>query len=193
MRRPAAFAAFAAALVLARLAASSPTERPARAAALDQDKYRRPDRLVAALEIRPGAAIADVGAGDGYLTHRLAAQAGARGKVTATDIDAGALARIGAGAAGDAPIATRVVAADDPGLEPGAYDLILLSEVDHLLGDRAAYLRKLIPALKPGGRIALSNRRVHLAPLLTAVDQAGLSRVSSYDGLPAHFLIQVTP
>ena len=175
------------------LAACTPTGRPAQAAPLDQDRYRRPDLVLAALAIVPGSTIADVGAGSGYLTHRLAAGAGARGRVTATDIDAAQLARIGAGDPGEAPIATRVVSPDDPGLEPGAYDLILLSEVDHLLADRVSYLRKLVPALKRGGRIAISNRRVHLEPLLSAVERAGLSRVGAYEGLPAHFLVQVRP
>src|SRR5665811_2094172 len=51
-------------------------------------------------------------------------------------------------APGEAPIITRVVSPDDPGLEPNAHDLILLSEVDHLLADRVAYLRRLVPALR---------------------------------------------
>src|SRR5437867_1016505 len=106
------------------------------------DRYRRPDLLIAALELRPGQAVADVGAGRGYLTHRLAAAVGPQGRVVATDIDAAALSQIGRGAAGEAAIEQRCVPADDPGLEPGAYDLLLLSQVDHLLADRSAYLRR---------------------------------------------------
>jgi 2-polyprenyl-3-methyl-5-hydroxy-6-metoxy-1,4-benzoquinol methylase len=160
----------------------------------DQDRYRRPDLLVAALHIGPGAVVADVGAGAGYLTHRLAARVGPAGRVVATDVDGAALARIGASAPGEAPIATRTVTPDDPGLEPGTYDLILLSEVDHLLPDRAAYLRRLVPALKPGrGLIAISNRRAHRAAVLAAAARAGLSVTSEYPGLPVHFLIEVKP
>jgi len=159
-----------------------------------QDKYRRPELVVAALHIAPGAVVADVGAGGGYLTHRLAAAAGPRGRVVATDIDGSSLQRIGAGGPGEAPIITRTVSPDDPGLERGGYDLILLSEVDHLLADREAYLRRLIPALKPGvGRIALSNRRVHRAAVLAAAERAGLSPSAELEGLPAHFLIEVAP
>jgi SAM-dependent methyltransferase len=159
-----------------------------------QDKYRRPDLVVAALHIAPGALVADVGAGAGYLTHRLAAAAGPNGRVVATDIDASALARIGPSGPGEAPIVTRTVSPVDPGLERGAYDLILLSEVDHLLVDREAYLRQLVTALKPGGgRIALSNRRVHRAPALAAAERAGLSTKAEFEGLPAHFLLEVAP
>lgn len=149
---------------------------------------------MAALHIAPGAVVADVGAGAGYLTHRLAAAAGPNGRVVATDIDAASLARIGARGPGEAPIVTRAVSPTDPGLEPGRYDLILLSEVDHLLVDRAAFLRALVPALKPGtGRVAVSNRRVHRAALLASAAQAGLSLKAEYDGLPTHFLIEVAP
>ena len=169
------------------------TAPAAAVAAIDQDRYRRPDLLVAALHFGPGAVVADVGAGTGYLTHRLAARAGTGGHVTATDIDAAALARIGPSRPGEAPIETRLVSPDDPGLEPARYDLILLSQVDQLLADRAGYLRKLAAALAPTGRIALSNRRVFRAPVLQAAAQAGLRPVAEYDALPIHFLIELAP
>jgi len=155
----------------------------------DQDRYRRPDLLVAALPIGAGATVADVGAGAGYLTHRLAARAGARGRVVATDIDSAALSHIGAAVAGEAAIETRRVTPDDPGLEPATYDVILLSEVDHLLADRAPYLAKMARALAPGGRIAISNRRVHRAAALEAAGRAGLTLDSEYTQLPTHFLV----
>lgn len=149
---------------------------------------------MAALHIAPGAVVADVGAGGGYLTHRLAAAAGPSGRVVATDTDRSSLQRIGAPGPGEAPIVTRTVSPVDPALEPGSYDLILLSEVDHLLVDREAYLRQLVPALKPGtGRIAISNRRVHREPALAAAERAGLSAKTEFEGLPAHFLLEVAP
>ena len=170
--------------------ATTPTSVPP---PVDQDRYRRPDDLVAALHFAPGATVADVGAGGGYLTHRLAARAGTRGRVVATDVDGDALGRIGAPAAGEAPIETRRVAPDQPGLEAGAYNLILLSEVDHLLGDRAAYFTKLAHALAPGGRIAIINRRVHRAAALAAAERAGLTTASEYTQLPTDFLVEVKP
>src|SRR5438128_6084027 len=58
------------------------------------DRYRQPDALVAALGLRVGARVADVGAGRGYLTFRLADAVGPAGRVVATDVDGDALAAL---------------------------------------------------------------------------------------------------
>ncbi len=153
------------------------------------DRYRRPDVLVAALDLHSGQAVADVGAGRGYLTHRLAAKVGAHGRVLASDVDSVALQQIAAARDNEAPIQTRVVSPADPSLEPSAYDLILLSEVDQLLPDRAAYFRKLALALKPHGRIAVVNRRVFRAAVLDAAGAAGLHVSGERDKIPAYFIV----
>ena len=153
------------------------------------DRYRRPDLVMAQLALQPGDAVADVGAGRGYFTHRLAAAVGARGRVVATDVDFAALQQIGAARAGEAPIELRKVPPDQPSLEPGAYDLILLSEVDHLLPDRADWLRRAQAALKPGGRIAVVNRRTFRAPLLRAAADAGMQVTGERDEIPAYFVV----
>jgi cyclopropane fatty-acyl-phospholipid synthase-like methyltransferase len=151
------------------------------------DRYRQPDALVAALALAPGESVADVGAGRGYLTHRLARAVGPSGRVVATDVDARALAAIDA-RAGER-IEKRVARADDPGLEAAGYDLILLAEVDHLLGDRADYFTRLRAALKPRGRLALSNRMLYRAPSLAAAARAGFTVERERDDLPGHYLL----
>lgn len=154
------------------------------------ERYRQPDKLIAALGLRAGERVADVGAGSGFLTFRLAQAVGASGSVVATDVDAPALAALERATPAElrARVRTRRVAADEPGLEPGRYDLILLSEVDHLLPDRVAYLRKLARALAPGGRIAVTNLRTFEAPLTAAVAAAGLhARVERLT--PTHYLL----
>src|SRR5438874_170879 len=110
--------------------------------------------IVAGLALASGMCVADVGAGRGFLTTRLAAAVGARGHVVATDVDAAALAAV----ARDAVIETRVVGADDPGLEVGVYDRIFVVEVDYYFVDCVVYLVCLARALKPGGFIAVTNR-----------------------------------
>jgi ubiquinone/menaquinone biosynthesis C-methylase UbiE len=157
------------------------------------DRYRHPDQLVAALSLKAGNAVADVGAGTGYLTHRMAKAVGESGRVVATDIDFAALQKIGGSRRGEGRIEIRHVAPDDPSLEQNTYDLILLSEVDQYLPERAAYLRKLKAALKPGGRIAVCNRRHFRAALMQASTDAGLTLRDEYDKLPAHFLLFFQP
>jgi ubiquinone/menaquinone biosynthesis C-methylase UbiE len=149
------------------------------------DRYRQPDKLVAALGLHAGDVVADVGAGRGYLTHRLLNAVGAGGRVVATDIDFAALQQI----APAANLELRKVPPNDPSLEARGYDLILLSEVDQYLPDRVDYLKRLERALKPGGRIAVCNRRNYRAPLVEAARTAGLRLAGEYTGLPAHFLV----
>lgn len=83
----------------------------------------------------------------------------------------------------------RAVAVDDPGLEPGGYDLVLLAEVDHLLPDRAAYLRRLTAARAPGGRIAVANRAYRRAALERDAARAGLRASAVPVDLPDQFLV----
>jgi ubiquinone/menaquinone biosynthesis C-methylase UbiE len=151
------------------------------------EAYRQPDRVVRALEIAPGQRVADVGAGRGFLTSRLAAAVGPRGQVVATDIDPAALASIPR--AGN--VETRLVRAEDPGLERAAYDRILVAEVDHYLVDRAAWLRKAAMALAPGGFIGVTNRLPYREPMRAAAAQAGLRVVEVPVELPAHFFFRL--
>lgn len=156
------------------------------------DRYRRPDLLLAALDLHPGQIVADVGAGSGYLTFRLAEAVGASGRIVATDIDDRALRALAARAARRRlpQLETRHVAAADPGLTPQSFDRVLLAEVDHLLPDRAAWLRRAASSLKNGGRIAITNRRSFQSAALDAARAANLCPISETNDLPGHFLLQ---
>src|SRR5262249_51796288 len=82
---------------------------------------------------------------------------------------------------------------DDPALAPAAWDRIFLGEVDQYLPDRAAYFRRLTPALAPSGFIAVSNRVVYRAAVLAAANAAGLRAVEVPAGLPASFFLRWAP
>ncbi|HUJ63811.1 MAG TPA: class I SAM-dependent methyltransferase [Kofleriaceae bacterium] len=155
------------------------------------DAERRPETVVEALHIGPGARVADIGAGTGLFTVHLARAVGPTGKVVATDIDGHVLdllaQRLKTFGLGDR-VERRVVAADAPGLEPGAYDAILLAEVDHFFPDRVAWLRAAQAALKPGGRIVITNRIYHRANSTAAARQAGLVLESESTPVPTHYI-----
>lgn len=157
------------------------------------DRFRQPERVVAALDLRRGQRVADVGAGNGYFTFRLAEAVGVTGRVVATDIDDRALEALRAHRPALKQVVIRKVTPDDPGLERATYDLIFLSQVDHYLGDRAQYLERLRAALAPKGRIAVTNRLGFRDPLLSAAQQAGLRVVRDVEGLSAHFLVLLEP
>jgi len=157
------------------------------------DQARQPAKVIAALGIAPGQRVADIGAGLGYFTQRLSDAVGLAGQVVATDINDEALQRLRARMSDRKNVVVRKVAPDEPGIEPGAYDLILLSEVDHFFQDRAAFLTKLRAALTPSGRIAVTHLRAMRPPLVAAAQAAGYTVVSEYDGLPEYYLLFLQP
>lgn len=155
------------------------------------DAERRPDKVVEALAIKPGSVVADVGAGSGLLTVHLARAVAPNGKVVATDVDGAVLElltqRLKAANLANV-VETRVVGADTPGLEAGTYDAILLAEVDHYFTDPAAWLREAGKALKPGGRIVISNRIYHHAQSMASAKKAGLVLIEETTPVPTHFI-----
>lgn len=113
-----------------------------------RDAWQKPDEVISALGLKDTDVAADIGAGGGYFTRRLARRAA---KVYAVDINADLL-KI---AAKDEPdnVVTVLAAPDDPKLPPSSVDLIFICDVLHHIENRPAYYRKLDAALKPGGRI----------------------------------------
>lgn len=159
------------------------------------DAERRPEKVIEALGIGPGSKVADIGAGSGLLTVHLARAVKPSGRVVATDIDGAVLDLLQSrlAAAGLAEFVERkVVDAEHPGLEAGTYDAILLAEVDHYFSDEVAWLREAAPALKPGGRIVISNRIHHRQQSMAAAQRAGLKLESESTPVPTHFIAVFT-
>ena len=155
------------------------------------DRERQPEMIIRALGLRPGMVVADVGAGTGLLTAHLAKAVSPGGKVVATDIDAAVLdyltSRMAAGGYAHV-VEARVVDPAKPGLEPNTYDAINLAQVDHYFDDRVTWLREAAPALKPGGKIAISNRQVHRNAAVAAAEAAGFRLVTEVADIPGQFV-----
>jgi ubiquinone/menaquinone biosynthesis C-methylase UbiE len=121
-----------------------------------RDAWQQPDRVIEALALTPAMTVADVGAGTGYFAVRLA-RAVPRGEVIATDIEPDMIRYLTERARREGLPNLRAVQGQPtaPGLAKASVDRILVVDVWHHLGDRAAFARGLADALRPGGMIAV--------------------------------------
>jgi SAM-dependent methyltransferase len=131
---------------------------------LDRDERvgeEEPDIALDALNIASGSTVADVGAGSGYMTVRIARRVGPSGKVYANDIQPEMLAMLRDRLKKErlANVETILGDVDDPMLPTGALDLVLMVDVYHEFSEPQKMLRHLRSALKPGGRLVLLEYR----------------------------------
>lgn len=127
----------------------------------ERELEENPRKAVGLLELKPGMAVADVGAGSGYYTYLLSRAVGPGGKVYATDIQPGMLRLLERKLASRkiSNVETILATETDPKLPEGCCDLILMVDVYHEFAQPQTMLRKLKPALKPGGRLVLLEFR----------------------------------
>jgi len=126
-------------------------ERPNR-----EDVQKSPE-IMKSLAFRPGERVADIGAGTGYFTFPIAEAVGPTGVVWALDIapEMIEVLEFRTKAQRVANVKVRRVASDDPQLEPGSLDTILMIDAIHYVKDRTAYAKKLLPGLALGGRVVI--------------------------------------
>jgi ubiquinone/menaquinone biosynthesis C-methylase UbiE len=119
------------------------------------------DAINAAIGISKGATVADIGAGVGYFTWRVAARIGPQGKVYAVDIQQGMLDRLRQNMAERKLTNYEAVlgAEDDPRLPAGRIDLALLVDVYHEFSQPQKMLRKIRASLTPEGHMVLLEYR----------------------------------
>ena len=132
-----------------------------------RDAWQKPRELVAALGLRPGMWVADLGAGTGYFSRHLDAAVRPGGVVFAVDTEPNLVAHLRSRAEKErtATVLPVLASFDDPRLPPGALDLVLIVDTYHHLDDRLGYLRRLAQSLKPDGRIAIVDWQKHAIPV----------------------------
>lgn len=166
-----------------------------------RDTWQMPSRVIDALGVKPGMTVADIGAGTGYFSMRLAKRPGV--SVFAVDIEPKMIEYLKTRAAAEgAKNVTAVLAgASSPNL-PEPVDVILVVDAYHHLPNRPAYFRDLRKSLKPGGRIAIVDFRkdapegppahFRFTPeqIQNEMKEAGYQVDAAHDFLPRqHFLI----
>lgn len=105
--------------------------------------------------IGTGTTVADIGAGEGYYTIRLAERVGSKGRVLAQDIDPAAIQRLGQRVERERldNVSIKLGAAEDPRLPASSFDRVLMVHMYHEVTEPYAFLWNLRPALKPGGQV----------------------------------------
>jgi ubiquinone/menaquinone biosynthesis C-methylase UbiE len=175
-------------------------ERPGR------DEEQKPDEIIRTMALKKGDVVADLGAGTGYFTRRLARAVASSGVVYAVDIQPEMLSLLKdnmakAGVRNVVPVLGEV---DDPKLPRASLDWVLLVDVYHELQQPKATLAKVREALKPGGRVALveyrlegltalhvrEEHRMSTKQVLSEWEPAGFRLVKLYEFLPVqHFFV----
>ena len=127
----------------------------------EREDEEAPDVALNVLKIPKGSAVADIGAGSGYITVRLADRVGPTGRVFANDVQPQMLNILARRL--DRSKITNVTliegTLDDPRLPLASVDLVLMVDVYHELSQPQSILRHLRESLKPGGRLVLLEYR----------------------------------
>ena len=128
----------------------------------DRDAWQKPEQIMDALGIAEGSKVADIGAGAGWFTIRLARRVGPNGLVYAEDVQRQMLeaTRRRVSREGLKNVETILGTTTDPNLPPRTLDAILIVDVVDVypeVDERVTFLRNLAAALKPNGRIGVVN------------------------------------
>ena len=120
-----------------------------------RDERGEAESVMRLAEIAPGMRVADIGAGEGYYTVRLAEKVGAKGRVLAQDIDREVLDRLGDRVVRERldNVSIKLGAADDPKLPENSFDRIFLVHMYHEVQEPYAFLWNMWPSLKEGGQV----------------------------------------
>ena len=175
-------------------------------------REENPQKLMAALALKPGDVACDFGAGNGYHTLMMAAAVAPTGRAVAADLQPQMLALLQARARAARVSNVEIVQStvDDPKFAPASCDVILIADVYHELSDPAAVLVQLKAALSPRGTLAIVEFRAEdpavpvkelhkmsKAQILREFTANGFTLVRAVDDLPwqhvMFFAVAVTP
>jgi ubiquinone/menaquinone biosynthesis C-methylase UbiE len=128
----------------------------------DRDLWQRPAEIMDAMGIADGSVVADIGAGSGWFTIRLARRVGPQGMVYAEDVQPEMISAISRRVQREGFSNVRPVLGlgSDPKLPARTLDAVLMVDAYHEVEDRVTMLRNLAKALKPQGRLGIVDFRL---------------------------------
>ena len=127
----------------------------------ERNTEEHPSQVLDALQLQSGEVVADLGAGSGYFTFRMAPKVGKTGRVLAVDVQDEMLQTLKQRSAAKKIANVQVIKASetDPHLPVGAVDLVLVVDVYHELAHPYEVMEKVRDSLKPNGRVAFVEYR----------------------------------
>ncbi len=128
----------------------------------DRDLWQRPDQIMDAMGIADASVVADIGAGSGWFTVRLARRVGPQGLVYAEDVQQAMLTAISrrVGREGLNNVRTVLGLKNDPRLPAASLDAVLVVDAYQEIEDRVSILTNLAKALKPQGKLCIIDFRL---------------------------------
>jgi ubiquinone/menaquinone biosynthesis C-methylase UbiE len=170
----------------------------------EREEEEHPAKVLDSLDLRPGEVVADLGAGSGYFTFRIAPKLGQTGKVLAVEIQEAMLNTLRAHVATMKSKNVEVMQGSeiDPHLPVSGVDLVLVVDVYHELAYPFEVMTKVREALKTGGRVvfveyrkedpAVRIKEVHkmsVKQLEKEMNAVGLVRVRTVETLPLQHIV----
>lgn len=172
-----------------------------------RDAWQKPDEIVRAIGLRPGMAVADLGAGTGYFTSRLSRAVGATGTVYAVEPEPNLVAHLRQRAEKERAdnVVPVLASLDNPRLPAGGIDVLVVVDTFHHIDARPTYFRNVRRVLRPAGRVAVVDWQKRDTPEGPPVDHrlardqvveemtaAGYRLVDEPDVLPYQYLLVFT-
>jgi len=173
-----------------------------------RDAYQKPHQVLTALQIKPGEVIADIGAGSGYFTFRLAHFVGAQGRVYAVDVSPDMILhinrRIRELKANN--VISILADPDDPLLPDRSVNRFFFSDSWHHIENRTKYLALMKKMLKPGGEVVMIdfhkkelpvgpplNMKIAREDLIRQMESSGFRLAKEHGFLPYQYFLVFAP
>ncbi|AGA27328.1 methylase involved in ubiquinone/menaquinone biosynthesis [Singulisphaera acidiphila DSM 18658] len=169
----------------------------------ERDNWQHPEEIIAALALMPGATVADIGAGTGYMVAHLSKTVGDIGTVIAIDAEQAMITYLArrSGDLGPARIVPRKVRAESPDLENDRVDGAVALNIWHHIGGREAYAKKVYAGLRRGGRFVVVDSKVDAisgppqkmrleeGQVVKELEAGGFRAEVAHESMPQHYMI----